>query len=212
MNKLKMVSVWDPVIRIGHWTLVIAFFTAYFTEDNLMTLHAWAGYVIAAVITVRLIWGFIGGHYAKFSQFLYKPTVVFNYLNNLIRGKPQHYIGHNPAGGAMVIALLLSLILTVVSGMKLYAVEENAGPLAVAAQWKTADANTPSTTNNLSIAHKVSEVDEKRWEEIHETFVNITLLLVFLHIGGIMISSIVDKEKLVKAMWTGKKEVGDHHH
>ncbi len=58
----------------------------------------------------------------------------------------------------------------------------------------------------------MSEADENRWEGILETFVNITLLLVFLHIGGIMMSSIVDKEKLVKAMWTGKKEVDDQYH
>ncbi len=69
MAKMKTVTVWDPVIRIGHWTLVIAFLTACFTEDDLMTLHAWAGYVIAVVIAVSLVWGFIGGPYARFSQF-----------------------------------------------------------------------------------------------------------------------------------------------
>jgi cytochrome b len=160
MTKMKTVTVWEPLIRIGHWMLAIAFFTAYFTEDDLMALHAWAGYVIAVVIAVRLVWGFIDGPYARFSQFLYKPTVVFNYLNNLFRGKSQHYIGHNPAGGVMIIALLLSLTLTVVSGMKLYAIEENAGPLAVAAQWQNAGDNTPSKLTNNNIAHKMSEADE----------------------------------------------------
>jgi cytochrome b len=81
--------------------------------------------------------------------------------------------------------------------------------LAVAAQHQIANPPAILELSNYSIAHKVSKADEKRWEEIHEALVNITLLLVFLHIGGIIMSSIVDKEKLVKAMFTGKKEIDD---
>lgn len=125
MTKSKVVKVWDPIVRIGHWTLVIAFFTAYLTEDDLLTQHTWAGYSVAAIVFFRIIWGFIGGRYAKFSQFMYRPSIIIQYLKNLLTGKPQHYVGHNPAGGVMVIALLFSLMITAISGMKLYAVEEN---------------------------------------------------------------------------------------
>ncbi len=211
MTKSKVVKVWDPIVRIGHWTLVIAFFTAYFTEDELLTQHTWAGYTVASIIFIRIIWGFIGGRYAKFSQFMYRPSIIIQYLKNLLTGKPQHYVGHNPAGGAMVVALLFSLMITAISGMKLYAIEENKGPFAAAEQVLYTRQNTLSENANKQ-KHTVNEVDEEFWEEIHETFVNITLMLIILHIGGVIASSIVDKEKLVKAMWTGKKEVDDSYH
>jgi cytochrome b len=217
MNNTKTVNVWDPLVRIGHWTLVIAFFTAYFTEDDFMTQHVWAGYVVGTVVMIRIIWGLIGSRHARFSDFIYSPAKIISYIKNLIARKPQHYVGHNPAGGVMVIALLLSLSATVFTGMKLYAVEENAGPLAINAQSTnrliaTANASEDDDEENegsMKQKHAVNEADEAFWEELHETFVNITLLLVFLHIGGVIFSSIVDKEKLVKAMITGKKEIDD---
>ncbi len=211
MSEIKIVKVWDPIVRVGHWALVIAFFTAYLTEDDLLTQHTWAGYTVATIIFIRIIWGFIGGQYAKFSQFMYRPSIIIHYIKNLLSGKQQHYVGHNPAGGAMVVALLFSLMVTVISGMKLYAVEENKGPFAAVEQVLYARQNILSENANQQ-KHTVNEEDEEFWEEIHETFVNITLMLIILHIGGVIASSIVDKEKLVKAMWTGKKEVDDSYH
>lgn len=223
-NHKRMVTVWDPLVRIGHWTLVIAFFTAYLTEDDFLTQHVWAGYLVSAYVLVRLVWGVIGSRYARFRSFLYSPTKVFGYLKNLIARKPQHYTGHNPAGGAMVAALLISLAGTAVTGMKLYAVEENAGPLAITAQQVQSisviskaeaedddeeddDEDKASQVSNTE--HKVDKQAEEFWEELHETFANLTLFLVFLHILGVIVSSLIDKEKLVKAMWTGKKEIDD---
>lgn len=223
-NDKRIVNVWDPLIRIGHWTLVIAFFTAYFTEDDLMDVHTWAGYTVAAVVLIRIAWGLVGSKHARFGDFIYAPAKVFAYLKNLLARKPQHYIGHNPAGGVMVIALLLSLGATTFTGMKLYAVEENEGPFAITAQQaqthmdkasiiSTAKAEEEEDEDEESkgakSGHVVDEQAEEYWEDLHETFVNLTLLLVFLHIGGVIFSSIVDKEKLVKAMITGKKEIDD---
>jgi cytochrome b len=212
----KTVNVWDPLVRIGHWTLVIAFFTAYFTEEDFLTQHTWAGYVVGSV---RFIWGFIGGKHAKFNDFIYSPSAIFVYLKGLISRKPQHYLGHNPAGGVMVLALLLSLSATTYTGLALYAVEKNAGPLAgiVASNNKYfsktsivstayADENADEDKNEQE-NFKVSEADEEFWEGLHEFFVNFTLLLIALHIGGVLLSSYVDKENLIKAMLTGRKEV-----
>jgi cytochrome b len=220
----KIVSVWDPLVRIGHWTLVIAFFTAYFTEDGLMEVHTWAGYTVAAVVLIRLIWGFVGSKHARFSDFIYTPAKVFAYLKNLLTRKSQHYIGHNPAGGVMVIALLLSLAGTTFTGMKLYAVEENEGPFAITAQQMKTGMNTVNVIATAKVSddndadeksevakngHAVDKQAEEYWEGLHEIFTNLTLLLVFLHIAGVIFSSIVDNEKLVKAMITGKKEIDD---
>jgi cytochrome b len=219
----KSQPVWSPLIRIGHWTLVMAFFTAYFTEDDFMNLHAWAGYIVGIYLITRILWGFVGGKYARFGNFIYSPSKIINYLKNLIAGTPQHYIGHNPAGGAMVIALLVSLAGTTLTGMKLYAVEENKGPFSIQAQEvpgqkqmasfisdaKAEDDDEGDDSKVMNIDRKVDKQAEEFWEELHELFANLTLVLVFLHVSGVIASSIIDKEKLVKAMLTGKKDVDD---
>ncbi|GAB4257336.1 MAG: cytochrome b/b6 domain-containing protein [Methylomicrobium sp.] len=208
------VKVWDPLVRIGHWTLVAAFFAAYFSEDDLMSLHVWAGYVVGGYLIVRIVWGFIGSRYARFHQFIYSPSQLIDSLKQLAAGKAQHYVGHNPVGGAMVIALLLSLSATTFTGLKLYAVEENKGPFAYFAEQYTipaptqdsADANAFRKHQNTRDADKPGE---EFWEELHEVFANLTLFLVVLHIVGVVVSSRVDKEQLVKAMLTGKKDIDD---
>lgn len=176
--------VWDPVVRIGHWTLVFTFFTAYFTEGE-PPLHLWAGYLLAAVILIRLLWGFVGTRHARFGDFVYTPARIAAYLRGLLRGRPEHFRGHNPAGGLMILLLLLSLALTAGSGMALYAADDHAGPLA-----------------GLVAA---SESAEELWEEVHEFFGNLSLLLVIVHVAGAVVSSLLHRENLVKAMVTGRK-------
>lgn len=124
------VKVWDPLVRIGHWTLVTAFFVAYFTEEDLLTQHVWAGYTVAGVVLVRILWGFIGTENARFKNFVRSPGTTLRYLVDIARNRAKRYIGHNPAGGAMIVALIASLAVTTWSGLEIYAIEENAGPLA----------------------------------------------------------------------------------
>lgn len=223
-NEKKALRVWEPVIRIGHWTLVLAFFTAYLTEDDFMSLHVWAGYVVGVYLLTRIVWGFVGGTYARFSNFIYSPNQIMGYIKNLIAAKPQHYIGHNPAGGAMVIALLLCLSATTLTGLKLYAVEDNKGPFALSAtqvQTQIQSVSLISVANAedneeddekselIDSEYQIDKQAEEFWEELHEVFTNLTLLLVFLHIIGVVVSSYIDKEKLVKAMFTGNKDIDD---
>jgi len=220
-NDKRIVKVWDPVIRIGHWTLVGAFLTAYFTEDDFLSVHVLAGYVVCGVIILRIFWGIVGSKYARFSNFVYSLGTILSYLKRLLARQPQHYIGHNPAGGAMVIALLLGLTASVVTGLTLYAVEENAGPLAALFQ-PANSSNLPRAASSNVIQvddadhtaspQSVSKVDKKTeelWEELHEIFANLTLFLVVIHVAGVIFSGVVDKEKLIKTMITGTKEIDD---
>jgi cytochrome b len=220
-NDKRTVKVWDPVIRIGHWTLVVAFFTAYFTEDDFLSMHVLSGYVVCGVIVLRVFLGFVGNQYARFSNFVYSPAKILSYLKGVIARQPQHYVGHNPAGGAMVIALLLGLTASTVTGLKLYAVEENAGPFAMIFQQVNSstlpqgpsssaiqvndDEQSPLNQSNSKVDKKAEEF----WEEMHEIFANLTLFLVLIHIAGVVFSGIVDREKLIKAMITGIKEIDD---
>lgn len=183
-NSNDWIRVWDPLVRVGHWLLVAAFVTAYVVEDDLLTVHVWAGYLLAGILVFRLLWGVAGPRHARFSDFVRGPRAVVAYLRATLAGKGRRYLGHNPAGGAMVIALLVCLALTAVSGLGLYAAEEGAGPLA---GWL------------------VEGRFEEEWEEAHEIFANLSLALVVLHIAGVAFSSIAHRENLVRAMITGRK-------
>lgn len=110
------VRVWDPKVRIFHWSLLIGFTAAYVSGDEWEQAHVKIGYVVAGLVAFRLIWGLIGSKHARFSDFIYHPTTVLGYLRDSAFMNAKRYIGHNPAGGAMVIALLLAIIGISVSG------------------------------------------------------------------------------------------------
>ena len=114
------IRVWDPLVRIFHWGLVLAFTVAYLSADEASSLHVYSGYTVLGLISFRVLWGLIGTRYARFSNFVHSPGTVIQYLRSLITGKPKHYVGHNPAAGWMVIAMLLTLFVVTVSGLKVY--------------------------------------------------------------------------------------------
>ncbi len=181
------IKVWDIFVRFFHWSLVLFFSIAYISggEDEWLTIHSYAGYTIITLVFVRILWGFIGTQYARFSDFVVTPKKALQYFKEELSGDAKHYLGHNPAGGLMVITLLISLVITVISGMAIIATDGE-GPLA--------------TTFIASLSGD--------WlEEIHEVFTTLILLLVLTHIAGVIFSSLLQEENLVKAMITGKKRV-----
>lgn len=184
LNIDNTITVWDPLVRIFHWSLVLTFFLAYVTEDSWENIHVIAGYIVAALVGFRLIWGVIGTRRARFTRFVKSPQAVLDYLKQMIRFKVPHYLGHNPAAAAMIVCLLISLIMISISGLMIIA-GEGEGPLA--------------GTIFASVNHELAE-------EIHELFANFTLLLVFLHVAGVLFSSFLEKENLIRAMITGRKK------
>jgi len=187
IDQAQTIRVWDPLVRIFHWSLVAFFAIAYVTEDDWMDLHLVAGYSVAALIGFRLVWGVIGTHYARFTQFVKSPSTVFDYLRHMATFRVPHYLGHNPAAGAMIVALIISIILVSLSGMSIIAAE-GSGPLA----------DTFFASFNAY------------WmEEIHEFLANFTLMLVGLHVAGVFVSSLLEGENLVRAMIHGRKRWHD---
>jgi cytochrome b len=104
------VTVWDPFIRVFHWSLVLLFAVAFLTGDEIEWMHLWAGYAIAALVALRIVWGFIGSRHARFSDFVKGPSTVLKYLKQSTRLEAPSYVGHNPAGGAMIVLLIVMLI------------------------------------------------------------------------------------------------------
>ena len=102
------VAVWDPFVRIFHWTLVGAFATAWLTAEEIQPVHEFAGYAVAALVSFRLVWGFVGGRYARFSQFVRGPAATLSYVGDIAKGCERRFLGHNPAGAAMMVALLVT--------------------------------------------------------------------------------------------------------
>ncbi len=201
MNK-GQVKVWDFAVRVFHWTLVVLFVIAWFSGEESEQIHSLAGYAILGLLVFRIIWGFIGPQYARFTNFLYSPKKIIQYIKSLRTSRPEHYYGHNPAGGLMVLLLLVNLSLVTWTGLEAWGAEGH-GPLAQTSQ-----------------IHLLSEAiasggDEKRgeeneaeefWEEWHEFFTDLMLILIFIHIAGVFVSGKLHKENLVKAMITGYKD------
>lgn len=103
------VKVWDLLVRIFHWSLVASFATAWLAVEEWNAVHEWAGYGALGLVSARLVWGLVGSRYARFANFVRSPGVVIRYLRNMLRGTETRYLGHNPAGAAMVLLLMAGI-------------------------------------------------------------------------------------------------------
>ncbi|WP_374307033.1 cytochrome b/b6 domain-containing protein [Dongia sp.] len=111
-----MVKIWDPLVRVFHWSLVASFAIAWISAEEWNDLHQWAGYAAGALIGFRLLWGLVGTRYARFAQFVRSPGTVAGYLKDILTGRERRYLGHNPAGGMMIVALMLCMAALCVTG------------------------------------------------------------------------------------------------
>ena len=183
------IKVWDPLIRTGHWLLATVVIIAWFVDEPVW-LHTWLGYIAIALILVRIVWGFVGPDYARFASFVRGPRVTFSYFADLIRFSSKRYLGHSPAGAVMIVALLVMVTVTAVTGMASLAATRGEGPLA----------------GFITKVERANEEDQELFiEEVHETAANATMVLILLHIAGIALASVAHRENLVAAMITGRK-------
>ncbi len=182
---LQRTYVWDPVVRILHWSLVIAFATAWglgkFGPD-IMTFHFYAGYTVAGIVVLRVLWGFFGTYTARFRNFVRGPSAVLEYASSLPSTKPSYRYGHNPVGALFVVGVLLVLSMQIASGL-LSDPEDyiNAGPLA---QYVSSD-----------VARKALS--------LHEPLSTLLLLMVLAHVGAVAYYKRRKGENLIEPMVTG---------
>jgi cytochrome b len=179
---INRIRVWDLPVRLFHWSLAASFIIAFLTSESerWRDTHVLAGYVMAGLILFRVIWGFLGSTHARFADFLPTPSKLKIYMKSLFSGRPEHYVGHNPAGAIAIIALLILGLVSVTTGWVTY--EEIGGSRI--AKWM---------------------------EELHEGAANAMMLVVGIHLAGVVVSSWLHHENLVRAMITGWKKPAPTH-
>lgn len=206
MGNAEEVKVWDPLVRIFHWLLVAAFTVAYLTGDDESDLHVWMGYAILALLAIRVLWGFVGSRHARFSDFVFAPSTVIAYAKDAVMGRAKRYLGHNPLGGAMVVALLICLLATGATGYLVYSAEgAHQKQESVALVNGVAGAEPGGESGERGEERGGEHHEESELNEVHEFFANLTLFLVILHIAGVVGSSYAHRENLPRAMVTGRK-------
>lgn len=108
------VAVWDPLVRVLHGALIVLFAVAVISGDDYPRVHEWAGYGVLAIVALRIVWGLVGPKHARFGYFVVRPRRIIAYARDMARGHAPRFLGHNPLGGLMVVALLGTLL--VISG------------------------------------------------------------------------------------------------
>ena len=186
-SKTEALIVWDLPTRLFHWSLLLLIIACWWTstENGDMDWHKRCGYAVLALLLFRLVWGVLGSTTARFAHFVTAPRTVLTYLAAMRKHEPVPHIGHNPAGGWMVLALLGMVLF--ISGSGLFANDDmmSEGPLA----------------------HHVSERFSDLATALHENGFYFLLALVGLHLTAIAFYLLVKKENLVLPMLTGIKHL-----
>ena len=182
----RTVLVWDLPTRLFHWLTVVLVLAAYVTERlNCMTFHARAGTVLLALLLFRLAWGFLGSDTARFAHFLASPRAALHHLAHLFRREPDAQIGHNPAGGWMVLLLLALLLAEVLTGI----VDNN----------DIADAGPLTELMPAQLADAISDLHSLLWDAL--------LAAMALHLAAIATYAATKGHRLLRPMLTGRKQL-----
>ena len=185
----KDVEVWGLSLRLFHWLLAIAFFVSWWAVGHDIRLHILAGACIAGLLLYRLIWGFLGEKHAKFFSFTPSFINIKQHFLDLIKLKTRHDIGHTPIGSIMIYALFMSLFTLVISGFSLIALQMNIGPLYGLQTTYSTEVFIQST---------------------HHWCFEALQVLVFIHLLGVAVESILQRTNLIKSMFTGKKTIKEN--
>ncbi len=183
-EKATLPRVWDVVTRLWHWVIVLAIPTMWWTAENSqLEIHFTIGIGVVGLVVFRLVWGLWGSNTARFLHFIKSPMATIRYAQRLFSKNYKPHFGHNPLGGLSVIAILLSLIVQLGTG--LFASDTDglySGPL------------------NRFISYELAETVT----EIHETSFNVLIALIVLHLGAIAFYLVGKRINLVRPMITGQ--------
>jgi cytochrome b len=180
----RIVLVWDIFIRVFHWLIVALVAAAYATwRLNWMVWHGWVGDAVLTLLLFRLSWGVFGAETARFSHFLTSPRIVLQHLKDSLRREPDHQVGHNPAGGWMVLILLALLLVETLTGLYVANDIADEGPMTEMAPAWLADA--------IESSHAIV------WDAL--------LAAIVLHLLAIAGFALIKGQNLLRPMITGTK-------
>jgi cytochrome b len=180
----RIVLVWDIPIRVVHWLIVVLVAAAYATwRLNWMVWHGWVGDALLTLLLFRLLWGFFGSETARFSRFLTSPRLAFGHLKYALRREPDRQVGHNPAGGWMVLVLLTLLLVETLTGLFVGNDIADEGPLTEIVPAWAADA--------IAYSHAIL------WDAL--------LAAIVLHVLAIAGFAAIKGQNLLRPMMTGTK-------
>lgn len=187
---MESVAVWDLPTRVFHWMLTLLVIANFFSAEDegaLLVVHTYCGYVIGLLLIFRVLWGVVGNRHARFADFLKPWPETRDYLRQLLRLSPPRYVGHNPLGGWMIVVMLVTLGLTVFTGMAKAVGEGVVIPfLGGLPDW-------------LSAASA----------EIHEIAAYLMMVLAGIHIIGVSADWLLTGENIIKAMVIGRKTTAE---
>lgn len=178
--------VWDIPLRLFHWLFALSIGASWLTAElgfEYMQIHFYLGYWTLGLLLFRIVWGFVGPKHARFSNFLKGPSVLLDYLKSMFTGSPIHTAGHNPAGGLMVIVMII--LVAVQAGSGLFTSDDIvwSGPYYPAVSGETA----------------------RTMAVIHQQNFDFVLAAIALHILAIIFYWLVKKQNLIVPMFTGHK-------
>jgi len=181
---MQRMKVWDLPVRLFHWAIVALIFAAWLSQElDRMQWHMWIGYTILTLLLFRIVWGLVGSDTARFVRFLHSPVAAFRHLSHIRRRERDLEIGHNAAGGWMVLVMLALIGVQAGSGL-----------------FSNDDGNTEGP-----LMHLVGK-DESDWlSHIHSLNFTFIEIVIVLHVLAIVVYAVLKRQNLVRPMVTGTK-------
>jgi cytochrome b len=186
-ERMRRMRVWDLPVRLFHWVLVVLIFGAWATQEwDHMNWHVWVGYSILTLLLFRLVWGFVGSDTARFAWFLRSPVAALRHLAHLPRREPDREVGHNAAGGWMVLVMLGLILVQAATGLCANDLDDGG------------DTRGP-------LMHLVGK-DRSDWlSHIHAVNFSLIEAVIVLHVLAIVLYAVLKRHDLVRPMVTGTK-------
>lgn len=186
---VRQVAVWDLATRLFHWLTAALVLAAYiFWRCNWMDWHAWSGDAVLVLVLFRVVWGVVGSETARFAGFLATPRVALRHLAGLFRREPDQQVGHNAAGGWMVVLLLVLLLAEALTGIVVNNDVADVGPL--------------TDIMPVAVANLIDDLHALLWRAL--------LAAVLLHVAAIALYAVAKGHDLVRPMMTGRKRLSRH--
>jgi cytochrome b len=208
-------SRWDPVVKLTHWSIVLAVLAnSLFTEEG-SAAHVWVGYALADILALRLLWGMIGSSEARFTAFPPSPRKALTHVREIKAGKVSEHASHNPLGALMVYAIWSCLLVIIgtgiaIAGLPGSGVRHDEGRGAVKAFAMSSSTQSDDDERNEPLDHETrtgngDERKEGALTEVHEAAANLLYLLILLHIAGVLFETRRSGPQVVLSMLPARR-------